>query len=299
MWRLIEKLLQIIFLVTTAATVFVIAAIVWSSLRPPGPGSTGRSVDPATALVEVRLTSHGDASRLFVGQPLVFEVVLLNFEARRVRKENRVDPEGAATVAEIVLDYEDSAGDLPWERRLGVYMSTPGGTRILDTLDWHTKLLNPGVTPADRKLALAPARTTFIIDGTDLANLPLGRYILRVALPPEISPAEDLIVIPLEFELAPEPDQDTDRAIVSLAVARVAALRGEPARAVEAALTALELDPLQDEALTIVAEGWEQQGDLEKAVEWYERYLETLPDSENEQRNALEEYIDAVREQLD
>ena len=96
MWRLIEKLLQIIFLVTTAAAVFVIAAIVWSSLRPPGPGSAGRSVDPATALVEVRLSSHGDASRLFVGQPLVFEVVLLNFEARRVRKENRVDPEGAA-----------------------------------------------------------------------------------------------------------------------------------------------------------------------------------------------------------
>ena len=255
MWRLIEKLLQIIFLVTTAAAVFVIAAIVWSSLRPPGPGSAGRSVDPATALVEVRLSSHGDASRLFVGQPLVFEVVLLNFEARRVRKENRVDPEGAAAAAEIVLDYEDSAGDLPWERRLAVDMSTPGETRILDTLDWHTRLFNPGVAPAGRKLALAPARTTFIIDGANLANLPPDRYILRVALPPEIAPAEDLTVIPLECELVPEPDQDTDLAIVSLAVARVAALRGEPARAVEAALTALALDPLQDEALTIVAKG--------------------------------------------
>ena len=131
---------------------------------------------------------------------------------------------------------------------------------------------------------MAPARTTFIIDGADLVNLLPGRYILRVALPPEIAPAGGVTVIPLEFELVPEPDQDTDRAIVSLAVARVAALRGEPARAVEAALTALALDPLQDEALTVVAEGWEQQGDLERAVEWYERYLETLPDSENEQR---------------
>ena len=227
MWRLIEKLLQIIFLVTTAAAVFVIAAIVWSSLRPPGPGSAGRSVDPATALVEVRLSSHGDASRLFVGQPLVFEVVLLNLEARRVRKENRVDPEGAAAAAEIVLDYEDSAGNLPWERRLAVDMSTPGETRILDTLDWHTRLFNPGVAPAGRKLALAPARTTFIIDGADLANLPPDRYILRVALPPEIAPAEDLTVIPLECELVPEPDQDTDLAIVSLAVARVAARYAE------------------------------------------------------------------------
>ena len=296
MWRLVEKLLQIILLVATAATAFVIAAIVWSSLRPPG--GAGLSVDPAHALIEVRLSSHGDVSRLFIGQPLVVEVVLLNLEARRARNETQVDPEGAAA-AEILLDYEDSAGNLPWERRLTVTMSTLGGARVLDTLDWHARLLDPGVASTSRQLALAPARTTYIIDGADLANLRPGRYILRVALPPEIAPPEGVTVIPLEFELVPEPDEDTDRAVVSLTVARVAALRGEPAQAVEAALTALALDPLQDEALTVVAEGWEQQGDLERAVEWYERYLETLPDSENEQRTALEAYIEALRQQRD
>ena len=297
MWRLVEKLLQIILLVATAATALVIAAIVWSALRPSD--GAGLSVDPATALIEVRLSSHGDVSRLFIGQPLVVEVVLLNLEARRARNETQVDPEGAAAEAEIRLDYEDTAGDLPWEQRLTVTMSTPGGATVLNMLDWHARLLDPDVASTSRQLALAPARTTLIIDGADLANLLPGRYILRVTLPPEIAAQESVTVIPLEFELVPEPDQDTDRAVVSLAVARVAALRGEPARAVEAALTALALDPLQDEALTVVAEGWEQQGDLERAVEWYERYLETLPDSENEQRNALEEYIEALRQQRD
>ena len=71
MWRLVEKLLQIILLVAMAATAFVVAAIVWSSLRPPG--SAGLSVDPANALIEVRLSSHGDVSRLFVGQPLALK----------------------------------------------------------------------------------------------------------------------------------------------------------------------------------------------------------------------------------
>ena len=290
MWRLVEKLLQIILLVATAATALVIAAIVWSALRPSD--GAGLSVDPVNALIEVRLSSHGDVSRLFIGQPLVVELVLLNLEARRV------DPAGAAAAAEIRLDYENSAGDLPWERRLTVTMSTPGGATVLNTLDWHARLLDPRVASTGRQLALAPARTTLIIDGADLANLLPGRYILGVALPPEIAAPESVTVIPLEFELVPEPDQDTDRAVVSLA-ARVAALRGEPARAVEAALTALALDPLQDEALTVVAEGWEQQGDLERAVEWYERYLETLPDSENEQRDALEKYIEALRQQPD
>ena len=297
MWRLVEKLLQIILLVATAATALVIAAIVWSSLRPSD--GVGLSVDPANALIEVRLSSHGDVSRLFIGQPLVVEVVLLNLEARRARNETQVDPEGAAAAAEIPLDYEDSAGDLPWEKRLTVTMSTPGGATVLNTLDWQARLLDPGVASTGRRLALAPARTTFIVEDADLATLLPGRYVLRVTLPQDIAAPENVTVIPLEFELVPEPNQDTDRAVVNLAVAREAALRGEPARAVEAALTALALDPLQDEALTVVAEGWEQQGDLERAVEWYERYLETLPDAEDEQRSALEEYVEALRRQRD
>jgi len=297
MWHLVEKLLKIVLLVATAATALVAAAVVWSSLSPSN--GVGLSVDPANASIEVRLSSHGDVSRLFVGQPLVVEVVLLNLAARRVRNENQVNPEGAAAAAEIPLDYEDSTGDFPWEKRLTVTMSTASGTTVLNMLDWQARLLDPGVASTGRRLALAPARTTLIVEAADLATLLPDRYVLWVTLPPDIAAPENVAVIPLEFELVPEPDQDTDRAVVSLAVARVATLRGEPALAVEAALTALALDPLQDEALTVVAEGWEQQGDLERAVEWYERYLETLPDAQDEQRNALDEYIEALRQQRD
>ncbi len=48
--------------------------------------------------------------------------------------------------------------------------------------------------------------------------------------------------------------------------------RGKPTAAVEAALTALALDPLQDEALIVIAEGLEKQETVEHAVQWYERY---------------------------
>ena len=296
MWRLVEKLLQITLMVATASTVFVVAAVMWSSLASSG---AGPSVDPEDALVEVRLSGHGDVSRLFIGQPLVIEVVLLNLQARRVRNETQIDPEGASAAAAILLDYEDAAGNLPWERRLTVSMSTPGGATVLNALDWHARLLDPDVASTGRRLALAPMRTTLVIDGNDFAQLLPGRYVLRAMLTPDMAPPDRVTVIPLEFELVPAPDQDTDRAVVSLAVARVAALRGEPALAVEAALTALALDPLQDEALAVVAEGWEQQGDLARAVEWYERYLETLPDAESEQRIALEDYVDALRQQRD
>ena len=296
MWRLVEKLLQITLLVTIASTVFVVAAIVWSSVRPSD--LAGLPTDPADALIEVRLSSHGDVSRLFVGQPLVVEVVLLNLEARRARNESQVDPEGAAAAASIVLDSRDT-GDLSWQQRLRFTLSTPGGARVLNTLDWNSRLLDSSAPRGTRSLALAPARTTLVIEGADLATLLPGPYVLGAALPPDIVPPERVAIIPLEFELVSEPTQDVERAVVSLAVARVAALRGEPAQAVEAGLTALALDPLQDEALSVVAEGWEQQGELERAVEWYERYLETLADSESEQRRALGEYIGALRNQLD
>ena len=296
MWRLIEKLLQVTLMVATASTVFVVAVILWSSLAPSG---AGLSVDPGDAVVEVRLSGHGDVSRLFVGQPLVVDVVLLNLQARRARNETQINPEGASAAAAILLDYEDAAGDLPWERRLRVTMSTPEGATVLSALDWHARLLDPDVASTGRRLALAPVRTTLVVEGNDLAQLLPGRYALRAMVPTDVAPPDRVTAIPLEFDLVPAPDQDTDRAVVSLAVARVAALRGEPAVAVEAALTALALDPLQDEALAVVAEGWEQQGDLGRAVEWYQRYLETLPEAESARRIALEGYVEALRQQRD
>ncbi len=57
------------------------------------------------------------------------------------------------------------------------------------------------------------------------------------------------------------------------------------------------LDPLRDEALVVIAEGWEEQGSAERAVQWYERYLETLDPIEGERRRSLESYVDALRRQ--
>lgn len=296
MWQLLDRLLQATLLTAAASTVFVLSALVWSALQASD--TTDQPVDPDEAVVEVRLSSHGDVSRLYVGQPLVVDVVLLNLQARRARNQAQVDPEGAAAVVAIPLDGAIT-DDLAWERRLTMTLSTPGGATVLNTLDWQARLLEGDIKPMGRRLGLAPMRTTFILDGEDLADLLPGQYVMRAALSPDIVSPSRVTSVPLEFELVPAPTRDSERAVVSLAIARTAALRGDAAEAVEAALIALALDPLQDEALAVVAEAWEQQGDIGRALEWYERYLETLPEAASEQRNALERYIEALRQQRD
>ncbi len=293
MWHLIDNLLRFSVLTATAAAAFVAAAIAWSALTPAS--RTEATVAPENAAVEIRVSSHGGVSNLFVGQPLVVDIVLLNLEARRARNQAQVNPEAAATAVEVVLD--SGTGGRPWQERLILTMSTPGGATVLNTLDWNARLLDPDREAAGQRLALAPVRTTIVLGGEDLAALLPGRYVLRATLPPETIGPDRVSVIPLEFERGFEPTTDSDRAVVSLAVARVARLRDQPALAVEAGLTALALDPLQDEALAVVAEGWEQQGDIERAIEWYERYFETLPDARSDQRRTLQEYIEALRRQ--
>ena len=295
MWRLVEKVLQVTLFAATAAALVVVSAVVVSTIRP---GSRPASrVDLVDATLEIRLTSQADVRAVFAGQPLVVDLVLLNVHARRVRNQVRVDPEGAAAEAAIALD--DVPGNLPWEFRVQLSVATPGGGKVLNNLDWKARLLDPDVEASGRRLGLAPARTTFVLDGGELANLLPGPYVITASVPSDMTPPELVAVTPLEIEVLPEPSRDADRAVVSLAAARVAALRGHSAEAVEAALTAIALDPLQDEALMVVAEGWEQQGDVERAIEWYERYFETLPGSASEQRRALEEYIGALRLQSD
>jgi len=293
MWQLVDKLLQVAVLTATAATVFVAAVIVWSSMRAGDASAVG--VETVDAAVEIRLSSHGGVSSLFAGEPLVVDVALLNLAARRARNQAALDPETAAASVTRALDI----GNLPWERRLVPTLSTPGGATVLNTLDWQRRLLDPGVEASGRRLAMAPMRTTLILDGSDLEDLLPGRYIMRAELPAEIVSPDRVRVIPFDVELKPGPKKDTERAVVSLAVARVAALRGQSAQAVEAALTALALDPLQDEALAVVAEGWEEQSEIARAIEWYERYLATLPDEDNVQRRALVEYVEALRQQLE
>lgn len=292
MWHLIDNLLRLSVLTATAAAALVAAAIAWSVLNPAS-GIEG-TVASEDAAVEIRLSSHGGVSNLFVGQPLVVDIVLLNLEARRVRNQAQVDPE-AAVAAEIMLD--SGTGGRPWEKQLILTMSTLGGATVLNTLDWNARLLDPNREASGRRLALAPVRTTLVLGGEDLASLFPGRYVLHATLPRETIRPDRVSVIPLEFERGFEPTMDSDRAVVSLAVARVAGLRGQSALAVEAGLTALALDPLRDEALAVVAEGWEQQGDIDRAIEWYERYFDTLPDARGDQRRALQEYVEALRRQ--
>ena len=86
---------------------------------------------------------------------------------------------------------------------------------------------------------------------------------------------------------------------MTLAVAEVATLRGEFAAAINAAQTVLELDPLQNRALTIIAEAYEVEGALQDAVEWYELYLATIPNTDADYRAKLADYIDALRRQVE
>ena len=291
MWRLVERLLKVLLLTAAASALFVIGAVIVSSLRrpvvPPGTGP-----QPIEASVEVSLTSQGGVSHVFVGQPVVVDVVLLNLAARRARNQVQVDPTGAAAATEILLDTDET----PWEYRLGFSVVALDQTAVLEDLDWPSRLLGPTRAPTGRRLGLAPERATFVLDGSDLADLEPRSYVIHASLPPEVVASDHARVVPLTLDLAPAPTHDLDRAVVSLAVAKVAALRGEPG-AIETALTALALDPLQDEALTIIAKAWEKQGDLDRAIQWYERYLETLLDIENNRRVTLEAYVEALRQQ--
>ena len=230
--------------------------------------------------MELRVASHGNVSRVFAGQPLAFDVVLLNLET------------GAGTIA---LDDTTT----PWERRLVVTLTMSDGTVVLGGFNWHARLLDRAIDPSRRVLGVTPARATFVLDAVDLAPLTPGPHVINASLPPEIVAAEAARTVPLRLDIAPPPTTDADRATVNLAIAEVAALRGDTIRAIDAAETALALDPLQDRALTILAESYEVEGDLVGAVAWYERYLETLDtDTAGDYRRRLEAYIDALRRQL-
>ena len=290
MWRLVARVLQAALLTTAAATAIVVIGVATSSLWPTP--TLGDPVDPAEATLEVRLTSPHPTPHVFVGQPLVIDVTLTNLEARRARNQAPIDPTPDAQSLDIQLDDPESG--MPWTRRLTMTMSTPGGASVLNRLDWLGRLLE---SPTADRLALTPARATFILDSTDIKDLLPGAYLVRATVPPSLAPASRVAVIPLEFDLGPQPTTDANRALVSLAQARAAALQGEPTAAIEAALTALALDPLQDEALVLIAEGWEEQGSVERAIQWYERYLETLGTSQSERRRSLESYVEALRRQ--
>ena len=291
MWRFVDRLLQLVLLTASASAVFVVGAVVTASLR--GEDAPTDVVAPADEpAVEVRVSSQGSPTRIFVGQPLVVHVELVNLEARRARRQVTIDPTDAAPTAEILLDD----GATPWEHRLAVTLTTDE-TVVLSRSDLRSRLLDPNPIASGRRLGLASARTTFILDGPDLSRLAPGPIAVSATLPPAVVPPERIRVVPLTLELRPTPTNDPDRAAISLAVARVAALRGEFAAAIEAGLTTVALDPLQDEAFKIMGESWEQQGDIDRALGWYERYLETLPDSDSDDRAALEAYIRALRRQ--
>ena len=292
MWRLVTRLLQIILLIAAASTLFVVGAVFVSSVGVIG-APPGDEPPVPEARVEVRLTSQGGAAHVFAGQPLVVDVVLLNLQAGQARDRIGSDETGKGSGSEILLDGDGDA----WERRLTLETTTRDGSVVLENLPWHDRLLDSG-SLSDPRLGRAPVRATFVLDGSDLASLAPGAYVIQATLPADMVAPEHARVIPLEVSITPAPTSDPDRASVSLAVAKVAALRGEPEAAIEAALTALALDPLQDEALTIVAESWEEQGDLDRAIEWYGRYLNTIPDAEVNRRAKLAAYVDALRAQL-
>jgi tetratricopeptide (TPR) repeat protein len=280
MWRLVTRLLQIVLVIATAAALFVVGAVLTS---PVGGGTPPDvlAVDQPDARVEVRVSSRGGSAHLFAGEPLVVDVVLLNAST-------------GDAASELPLD----TADVPWEQRLELDVRAADDSSVLNDFVWTDTLLGPAPTPSGRTLGAAPTRATFVLDSTDLAALAAGPYTIHGALSPELVAVDDVRSIPLTVTIAPAPTRDVDRARVSLAVAQAHALRGRPEAAGEAALTALALDPLLDEALLIVAEAWEERGDLDRAIEWYGRYLDTIPVGDADRRAALEAYVDALKGQM-
>ena len=302
MWKLIERFLALVLLAAAAAALYVIGAVVWSWWQgADGPSQTPAVVDPTgenipftPAEVEIQVAGQGDASRIFAGQPFVFDVVVMNLGARRAQNRVQTDPDTTATATEFPLD----ALDTPWERRLRLEMINTDGTRVLDGFNWSGRLLDAKTAPTGRRLAVTPVRATFVIEREDFAALAPGAYVMRASLPPEVLAPHTVRIVPLELSIRPAPAADAERAVVELAAARVAALRGHTTATIEAGRRALHLDPLQDLALTVIAEAYETAGDLGNAVDWYERYLDTLPDTQAEYRDKLAAYIDALRRQL-
>ena len=303
MWRVVDRLFGLVLLTAAASALYVVGAVGWSWWQGPNapggdPGVTAAPDHPnplpSEAAVEIRVASHGGASTLFRGQPLVFDVVVQNLEAQRA--QNRAQEGDAAATTSVDLPLDGRAA--PWERRLALTMTTADGRPVLEEFDWTARLLRAAPSPSGRRLGLAPARATFVIDGAALGDQEPGAHEIRATLPADFAPVELVRGVPLVLDVQPAPTRDVDRATLTLAVAEVAALRGETAAAIEAAGTALELDPLRDRALTIIAEAYEAEGDLARAIEWYERYLETLPDADADSRAKLADYIDALRQQL-
>ena len=290
MWQLIQRLLQLILLTASASTLFVVSTAIVTLFPTPDTYSEFAAPSSNKQDVEVRVSTQGEPPYIFLGQPLVVNVELINLKWSSVQNQK---PDETANQSTIQLDNLA----IPWEHRLTMTVSTDDNAEVLENLDWREHLLKPPAVASGRRLGAATVHTTFILDLADLESLVPGDLTIRAALPKNLVPPEQVRLIPLTLNLRPPPANDPDRALVSMSIARSAVLRNEPTGAMNAALTTLALDPLQDEALIIIAQDWETQGDLSRAIEWYKQYLDTLSKAEAHRRTGLEAYLDALGRQ--
>lgn len=291
MWQLIQRLLQLILLTASVSTVFVVSTAIVTLFPTPDTYSEFAAPSSKKETVEVRVSTRGEQPYMFLGQPLVVSVELINLQLSSMHNQ---EPEETANQSSIQLDNLA----IPWEHRLTMTVSTDDKAEILENLDWREHLLEPAPLASGRRLGpAATVRTTFVLDVTNLEDIAPGKLTIRATLPKNSVPPEQVRLIPLTLYVRPPPANDPDRALVSMAIARLAVLRNEPAAAMEAALATLDLDPLQDEPLIIIAQYWETQGDLHRAIKWYDQYLETIPKAEAHWRTDLEVYLEALRRQ--
>lgn len=291
MWQLIQRLLQLILLTASVSTVFVVSTAIVTLFPTPDTYSEFAAPSSKKQTVEVRVSTRGEQPYMFLGQPLVVSVELINLQLSSMHNQ---EPEETANQSSIQLDNLA----IPWEHRLTMTVSTDDKVEILENLDWREHLLEPAPLASGRRLGpAATVRTTFVLDVTNLEDIAPGKLTIRATLPKNSVPPEQVRLIPLTLYVRPPPANDPDRALVSMAIARLAVLRNEPAAAMEAALATLDLDPLQDEPLIIIAQYWETQGDLHRAIKWYDQYLETIPKAEAHWRTDLEVYLEALRRQ--
>ena len=276
MWRSIDRVFALVVIVAGAAALFVVAAVVsgpWRHpTRPPTDGDApgGESGAP---LVELRV-GRRVTDAIFDGQPVAFNV----------SAQHRVKPRTETTDAP------------PARHLLQISMTSDDGAPVLADLNWPARMVRD-LLPSDTTGTVF-AQLTYALDAVDLAVLPPGRYHIDASYPETAFDPTSVRTRPLVIELAGPPTNDEERAVVQLAIAEVAKLRGDTNRAADAAERAVGLDPTRARAMLIAAEAHEEEGGLEAAIDWYERYLAALSLAGDE-RTALEDYVAALRTQME
>ena len=117
MWQLIQRLLQLILLTASASTVFVVSCVIVTLFATPDTYSEFAGPSSNKQTVEVRVSTQGEQPYIFLGQPLVVNVDIVNLKLSSVQNQ-----EFEETANQSTIQLDNLA--IPWEHRLTMTVST-------------------------------------------------------------------------------------------------------------------------------------------------------------------------------